>query len=425
IEREVKNKINSFYEVEREGYKYIGQNFLWERDKLTEIRYGNGTSKRKITLPEQSDYSLANSFNYQKIPLFYPQENLFHNSRINAKSEQKIYELFTPRNLYAIAILRDRIQKIHREDLKNLFLFAFTSAIGQASKMVFAIERRNKTKQKKKEVGSWVIGYWMPKNFFENNAWTCFETRVKKVIKAKREQNKIAKDYQKVTSFEDLQKGGDYLLVNQPSQIFLKGVGGNSIDYILTDPPHGNRIPYLELSMLWNSWLQKEVNYRDEIVVSEAKKRNKNVAQYNYLMAETLKECYRVLKPEKHISLMFNSLEDRTWISLLSSFDEIGFQLTKIETLKYSANSVVQDNRKNGLETDFIITYQKTAKNNFSKGKLEIVDLENEKEIIAIVEELKADQLKPFQIMNRVVTELLTRRKLIKITQLIKLIDNA
>ncbi len=425
IEREVKDKINSFYEVKREGNKYIGQNFLWEGGKLTEIRYGHGTSKRKITLPETSDCDLVNSFDYQKIPLFYPQDNLFHNSRINAKSEQKIYQLFTPRNLYALAILRDRIQKIPRNDLKNLFLFAFTSATGQASKMVFAIERRNKTKQKRKEVGSWVIGYWMPKNFFENNAWTCFETRIKKIIKAKREQNQVSKYYQKATSFEDLQKGGDYLLVNQPSQIFLKEIADNSIDYILTDPPHGNRIPYLELSMLWNSWLQTKVNYRDEIVVSEAKERNKNIAQYNYLMAETLKECYRVLKPEKYISLMFNSLDDKTWISLLSSFDEIGFKLTKIETLKYSANSVVQDNRKNGLQTDFIITYQKMVNGNLSKEKLKIVDLEYEKETQKTVRELKADQLKPFQIMNRVVTELLTRRKLIKITQLIKFIENA
>ena len=425
IETDVKDQINSFYEVKRNGNKYVGQNFLWEGDVLKEIRYKNGTVKRQSILPEESDCDLVNSFDRQKIPLFYPTDNFFQNSRINAKSDRKIYELFTPRNLYSISILYDRMKQIESEPLRNLFLLGFTSSIGQASKMVFAIERRNKTKQKRKEVGSWVIGYWMPKIFFENNAWTCFETRIKKIVKAKREQNKFPKHYRKATSFEDLQKVGDYFLANEPSQTFLKEIADNSIDYILTDPPHGNRIPYLELSMLWNSWLQKEVNYKDEIVVSEAKERNKDIVQYNYLMKETLKQCYRVLKPEKHISFMFNSLDDKAWISILSSFQEIGFELKKIETLNYSANSVVQDNRKNGLQTDFIITYQKTANSHFSQDKLEIIDLEKDDEIQRTVRELKAKKLKPFQITNRVVSDLLTRKKLIKISQLIKLIDNA
>ena len=39
--------------------------------------------------------------------------------------------------------------------------------------------------------------------------------------------------------------------------------------------------------------------------------------------------------------------------------DKIGFELFEVETLGYSANSVVQDNRKKGLKTDFILTFQK------------------------------------------------------------------
>ena len=58
--------------------------------------------------------------------------------------------------------------------------------------MVFVIKRRNKTKEngnivtEKKEAGSWVIGYWQPNEYFENNVWTCFETRFKKILKAKK-----------------------------------------------------------------------------------------------------------------------------------------------------------------------------------------------------------------------------------------------
>ncbi len=430
IENDLKNKIYSFYKVSRNGQNYVGQNYLWENGRLSEIRYTNGSVKRISTKAEQSDYDLINEFNYKNIAHFFPDTNFFHNSRINTKSNEKIYELFTPRNLNAISLIHNRIQQIENENLRNIFLFCFTASIGQASKMVFVIKRRNKTKENvkenttaKKEVGSWVIGYWKPKDFFENNAWTTFDTRVKKVLKAKKEQNKTKKNYIKTNSFKALQNGADYLLVNKPSQNHLQEIQDNSIDYILTDPPHGNRIPYLELSMLWNSWLQKKVNYSEEIIVSEAKERKKGIEDYNKLLKDVLIECFRVLKPNKYLSFMFNSLDDKAWINVISSFYEIGFELEAIETLNYSANSVVQDNRKNGLQTDFIITYRKNIENKIKK--LEIINIQENKDIQATIKKLKSDNFKPFQIMNRVISDSLKLACFVNISELIKSIENA
>ena len=62
--------------------------------------------------------------------------------------------------------------------------------------------------------------------------------------------------------------------------------------------------------MLWNSWLKKEVNYNDEIIISESKDRTKTSDNYYKLMFEVFNECFRILKPEKFISFMFNSLDD-------------------------------------------------------------------------------------------------------------------
>lgn len=430
IEKDIKDKINSFYSVLRNGNLYTGQNFLWENGTLSEIRYTNGSVKRISTKPEKSDFDLINIFNYQDISNNYPDANFFHNSRINAKSSEKVYELFTPRNLKAIALIYDRIEKVADKEIRNILKFCFTSSIGQASKMVFVIKRRNKTKQNdniaistKKEVGSWVIGYWKPKDFFENNAWTTFDTRVKKVLKAKKEQAKTTKKYIKANSFDNLQKKADYLLVNEASQTALKSIPDNSIDYILTDPPHGNRIPYLELSLLWNSWLQEEVNYKDEIIVSEAKKRGKNIENYNKLLKQVLDECFRVLKFEKYLSFMFNSLDDNAWFNVVNSFYGIGFELDTIETLNYSANSVVQDNRKNGLQTDFVIHYKKT---NIKKERkpLQIISLENNDDIKSKTKQLKQNGYKTFQIMNNIVQDFLNAGKFFKISELIKLIEN-
>lgn len=430
IEAELKEKINSFYLVSKNGEQYTGQNYLWEQDKLSEVRYTNGSVKRYSKEPDSSDYELINTFSYDKIPYFYPQTRFFHNSRINAKSDNKIFELFTPRNLTAISILQNRIQQIKNEQIRNIFMFCFTSSIGQASKMVFVIKRRQKTTKnideivEKAEVGSWVIGYWMPKEFFENNVWTTFDTRVKKVLKAKKEQNKIIKKHKQAKTFEALQNGSDYLLVNKPSQNYLKLIPDNSIDYILTDPPHGNRIPYLELSMLWNSWLQKEVNYEDEIIISEAKERNKGIDEYNRLLNQVLNQCYRVLKPEKKLSFMFNSLDDKAWINMINTFYQIGFELVEIETLNYSANSVVQDNRKNGLQTDFVLTYEKKLLDTKERDNLQIIKISENNNILSTIQLLKHQGLKSFQIMNRVISDCLKMNKFVSITELIKTIND-
>jgi adenine-specific DNA methylase len=263
----------------------------------------------------------------------------------------------------------------------------------------------------------------MPKDYFENNAWTCFENRFKKIYKAKKDQSKLGQKYQHGNNFEALDKA-DYLLVKKPSQEYLKSLPDNSIDYILTDPPHGNRIPYLELSLLWNSWLKENVEFEKEIIISESKDRKKDKYDYNNLMYAVFQECFRVLKPGKRLSFMFNSLDDDAWISSVEMFRSIGYKLELIETLGYSANSVVQDNRKNGLQTDFIITYSKPLQP-ISTNRLEIIRFSDHPELLQKISLLKENGYKSYQIMNHIMKSVLSKDKFLNVTELITEIDNA
>ena len=431
IESVVKNKIRELYIVERNGQEYDGQNFLWEQGELTEIRYSNGTRKKHIVEPNSEDLVRAKKVSYDSISSFFPNQNFLHNSRINANREKRISDLFTPRNLYALSMIFSEIEKIKEDDLRDFFKFCFTASIGQASKMVFVIQRRNKTKNggydkqpKKKEIGSWVIGYWMPKDYSENNAWTCFENRFKKILKAKKEQEKLGQVFIEADDFNCLNNNSDFLLVKQPSQDYLGTLPENSIDYILTDPPHGNRIPYLELSLMWNSWIKEKVNFEKEVIVSESKDRKKDKVDYNKLMFDVFSESFRVLKTERHLSFMFNSLNDDAWISSVEMFRKIGFKLELIETLGYSANSVVQDNRKNGLKTDFIITYSKPSNPEPIK-ELQIIEISKDVNWTSKIASFKNQGYKSFQIMNFVIKNLLEKDQFINVTELIKSIDNA
>ena len=47
----IKNKINSIYKVTRNREIFVGENFLWEKGVMTEIRYSNGARKRSVDFP--------------------------------------------------------------------------------------------------------------------------------------------------------------------------------------------------------------------------------------------------------------------------------------------------------------------------------------------------------------------------------------
>jgi len=421
------NHINSLYIVKRGDKQYVGTHFLWNGDELIEVWYKDGRRKI-IDKPTEEDIKLAKSFSVEDIPYYYPKERLFYNSRINADGKY-VYELFTPRNLMALSILMNEIEKIENKEIRDFFKFCFTASLGQASKMVFVVKKRGKFNGKaknseKKEVGSWVIGYWIPKEHFEINVWNCFENRYKKIINAKKQQYKMDYDVIKTNSFEELiNTEKNLLLINEPAQKALKKIPDNSIDYVITDPPHGDRLPYLELSMLWNSWLKKEVNYEDEIVISDSKQRKKDKNEYYKLLKIVFSEIERVLKENHYFSLMFNSLDDETWINLFKIMNNLNFRLEKVETFEYSAGSVVQDTRKGGLKTDFIITYKKTKT---QKKPIELISVEKEKDKIIelITNNLKDGGLYTYQIINLLTVEYLKQNKFFKLSEVLKLLKS-
>ena len=433
LESEIKEKINSLYIVKRGSERFIGTHFLWKNDKLTEIWYNDKMAKAKIIeVPTEDDLKLASSFTYEKIPYYYPKDNFFHNSRINANRENHIYDLFTQRNLMALSHLMDRIEKIENNDVREFFKFCFTASVGQASRMVFVVKRRGKfsgrdRKNERKEVGSWVIGYWVPKENFEINVWNCFGNRYRKILKAKKEFENANYTINEANNFEELLDFKNLFLINEPAQKALKMIPDNSVDYVITDPPHGNRQPYLELSMMWNRWLKKEVNYEDEIVISESNDRKKDIHNYYKLLNEVFAEIERILKPNHYFSLMFNSLDDETWINLIKYTNQLNFELEKVETLEYSANSVVQNTRRAGLKTDFILTFKKNP--NKVIRDIKVIPVKNSKSyIINLIEGYLRNEekngLETYQILNLLISELFQQSKFFRLSEVLNIIKN-
>ena len=369
IRNEVEDKINELYETQCPtcgNPNAIATHTIWNNGQPVEVWVACKACKTNKSVKSSSEKDSQLAVEPVFKPSWYPTIELIENYRINAKPGTRVCDLFTPRALAALSMILEKIRQIEDVKTRSVLEFCFSAMLPQASNMVFVIRRRGKsngrTENDKTEVGSWVIGYWTPSEHFEIHVWRCFENRFRRVLKGKQEVNQtIPVVTEECSSYDELCRVQQGYWISKGTATRL-GIPSESVDYIFTDPPHGNRIPYLELSLIWNAWLGLDFDWEDEIVISEAKRRQKNVADYRNRLELTFGEMWRVLKASRYISVAFNILDDESWLALLNSLISVGFEVIEISPLEYSARSVVQDTRKNALKTDFVITCQKVLK---------------------------------------------------------------
>lgn len=99
-----------------------------------------------------------------------------------------------------------------------------------------------------------------------------------------------------------------------------------SIDYIFTDPPFGDYIPYSEINQINEAWLGKTTVTQDEVIVNPAQ--DKGVEEYSDLMKQVFNEAANVLKDSGKMSLVFHSAKAEIWQALINAFQNAGFKVS-------------------------------------------------------------------------------------------------
>lgn len=369
IDKKVKQKINDTYLIENGK---IGSHYLWNNDSLLKVWIRPEFGRSRIEIE-------PTIFDLERIKYFsnYEVKNIrditfFTNSKINSSPAMSIYDLFTRRALYNIDLLLNEIKKFP-DIIQRALLLTLTSASGQMSSMVFAISNRGKNKNQisnKIEVGSWIIGYWRPQLHFEINVWNCFESRANKLYKAllNIDEHKYQK-YESICMLLENKQGAS--IINGDCIDIMQQIPEKSIKLICTDPPHSDRIPYLELSEMWNAILNKNVVFEKEIVVSNAKERNKKKIEFIENMKLFISESNRILTDNGMLLLYFNARDQQSWKFLEILNTNINLVFIGTFPLEYSVNSVVQDNRKGGMKTDYVLVFTKIGYNIDFQDKLD------------------------------------------------------
>jgi hypothetical protein len=134
-----------------------------------------------------------------------------------------------------------------------------------------------------------------------------------------------------------------------------------SVDYIYTDPPYGKKIPYLDLSAMWNAWLDLKVTEEDyQLEAIEGGERNKSKDDYNQLIAQSIKEMYRVLKFDRWLSFVFAHKDPEFWHLIINTAEGCGFEYAGAVAQKNGQTSFKkQQNPFTVLSGQLIINFRK------------------------------------------------------------------
>ena len=135
------------------------------------------------------------------------------------------------------------------------------------------------------------------------------------------------------------------------------GIPNDSIDYIFTDPPFGDNLMYSELNFLTEAWMKVITNNADEAIVNTSQ--NKGVAEYQAIMERCFAEYYRVLKPQRWITVEFHNSRNSVWNAIQEALNRVGFIVADVRTLDKKQGSFKQIVSASAVKQDLVISAYK------------------------------------------------------------------
>lgn len=225
-----------------------------------------------------------------------------------------IEELFSPRQLAELALLRHLIRDVDIQPVRDCLMLMFSGLLNKINLTYHSSKGRSEGRG-----DSAVFRYYRyriaPKPA-KIDTMKYFESRLKKVIAAKKE----------IAAFIDA-KTLTRAVLRQGTATDLHDIENESVDYIYTDPPYGSKIPYLDLSVMWNAWLDlavSEKDYADEAI--EGGEHHKSKQEYSDLLASSITEMARVLKYDRWMSFVFAHKDPAYWHLIVDSAEKAGFE---------------------------------------------------------------------------------------------------
>lgn len=272
------------------------------------INYTFG-DKRFEKTPDEYDLQLIEKTNAMVSPYWIPNNQI----RVGDKTDDPerlgityVHQMYTKRNSIALACI-----KAHTTLPK--MLWALTAAMPRLAKQnKFTMDRK---------MGIFSGTLIIPSLHIESNPLNTLKRKIKDASKAEF-------------------VGKDTPIIQCGSLVSLPNLQNDSCDYVFTDPPFGDNINYSELNYLWESWLKVITNTKTESIVSV--KQEKSLPEYQSLMESAFGEYYRVLKPNRWMTVEFHNSRNAVWNAISEAIQKAGFIVADVRILNKQQSSYNQ-----------------------------------------------------------------------------------
>ena len=355
VELKVKNKILNLYKTKcrKCGASFPFTCSVWENHKMVEVRYQIcphcADRREKETLPTKEDLKIIKNLENTEIKEWYPQNPLYYPDGQPFKEKQQyesLDELFTKRNLQALAWLMEAIEEEPSKDLRDFLKIGFTSMVHLATKMMPDRPTRPFSSVWNEH------SYWYADHYMEQNVWELYESSItgkQGVLKGKNESNKYFQDIRFGKHFHDVFDGKADIYIHTGSSLdLMEELPQGMIDYIFTDPPYDSSIQYGELAYLWVAWLKRDAGYLDCLISNEVihnEKQHKDFGVYHGLLSKSFRDMFEILKPGRYLTLTFHNPTFKVRNATIRAGVFAGFDFQKIhhqELARSSPKSLLQ-----------------------------------------------------------------------------------
>lgn len=293
--------------------------------------------KRFEKKPDRDDLELIEKINSMKILYWYPMDRMIEGSESRRNDKfgiTHVHYFYTKRNLFILAYIFNKFEK----DFK--LIFYYTSIIQRASKLF---------RWSKNQAGPLSGTLYIASSVYETSIFSLLNNK-SNIYNAWRINRK------------------DEIILNTASLSNMLNIQTDSIDYIFTDPPFGSNLNYSELSFIWEAWLKVITNNRLEAIINKVQ--NKGLAGYQEIMTRCFEEYYRVLKPNRWMTVEFHNSKNSVWNAIQESLIRAGFIIADVRVLDKKQGSFKQVTTTSAIKQDLVISAYK-PKESFKKGFLE------------------------------------------------------
>ena len=271
--------------------------------------YGESKGRKWSRAATAADEAVAQAASSEPLPTCVPVVEIPWGDLYRSGYHRGIthaHHFYTPRNLLAMATIWEQISNAPEKLRDALKLLALSYNATHATLMTRVV-----VKQKQKDfvlTGAqsgvlYISGLPVEKNLFAG---------------LRRKAKTIAQAFSAVAE----STGTVRVVCGDSSKLDLPD---RSVDYIFSDPPFGDFIPYAELSFFNEVWLGKTTEKKHEIVVSHTQ--NKTVSDYSRLMGAVFGEMARTLKDDGRATIVFHSAKAEVWTALQQAYQSAGFHV--------------------------------------------------------------------------------------------------